>query len=121
MPGGSGSRHALQTEETVLRARAEPGSGPAAIPESHTEVEMPRMLVASSPVEIEAKAAAAELPREAHDVARRMFHDLTDRLGQAVIALAVPHEDWPHHPFYFRTPGREMSSLLDRLQARAHL
>ena len=66
---------------------------------------MPRMLVASSPVEIEAKAEEAELPREAHDVARRMFHDLTDRLGQAAIALEVPHEDWPNHRFYFGTPG----------------
>jgi hypothetical protein len=31
-------------------------------------------------------------------VARRMFHDLTDltdRLGQAAIALAVPHEAQP--------------------------
>jgi hypothetical protein len=82
---------------------------------------MPRMLVASSPVEIEAKAEAAELPREAHDVARRMFHDLTDRLGQAAIALAVPHEDWPNHRFYFGTPGGEMSALLDGLQARPDL
>jgi hypothetical protein len=121
MPDDSGSRHALQTEETVLLAQAEPGSGAAAIPESHKEVEMPRMLVASSPVEIEAKAEAAELPREAHDVARRMFHDLTDRLGQAAIALAVPHEDWPNHRFYFGTPGGEMSALLEGLQARPDL
>ena len=79
---------------------------------------MPRMLVASSPVEIEAKAEEAELPREAHDVARRMFHDLTDRLGKAAIALDVPHEDWPNHRFYFGTAGAEMAALLDGLRAR---
>jgi hypothetical protein len=79
---------------------------------------MPRMLVASSPVEIEAKADEAELPRDAHDVARRMFHDLTDRLGKAAIALDVPHEDWPSHRFYFGTESAEMTALLDGLRAR---
>jgi hypothetical protein len=76
------------------------------------------MLVASSPVEIEAKAEEAGLPPDAHDVAQRMFHDLTNQLGQAAIALAVPHEEWPNHRFYFGTLGAEMSALLDGLQAR---
>ena len=50
-----------------------------------------------------------------------MFHDLTDRLGQAIVALGVLHEDWPNHRFYFGTPGAEMSALLDGLGARADI
>ena len=79
---------------------------------------MPRMLVASSPVEIEAKAEAAGFSQDAHDTAQRMFHDLTDRLGQATVALSVLHEDWPNHRFYFGTKGTEMSALLDGLRSR---
>ena len=82
---------------------------------------MPRLLVAASPVEIEAKAEAAELSREAHDVALRLFHALTNRLGKAAIALEVQHEDWPNHRFYFGTAGAEMSALLDGLRARADI
>jgi hypothetical protein len=76
------------------------------------------MLVASSPVEIEAKAEEAGFSRDAHDIARRMFHDLTDRLGQATIALSVLHEDWPNHRFYFGTQGAEMSALIVGLRSR---
>ena len=79
---------------------------------------MPRMLVASSPVEIEAKTEAAGFSQEAHDTAQRMFHDLTDRLGQATVALGVLHEDWPNHRFYFGTQGAEMSALIDGLRSR---
>ena len=82
---------------------------------------MPRMLVASSPVEIEAKAEAAGFSRDAHDTAERMFHELTDRLGQATVALSVLHEDWPNHRFYFGTQGAEMSELLDGLRSRADI
>ena len=79
---------------------------------------MPKILVASSPVEIDAKADELELPKEACEVARGMFHGLTDRLGQAVIALEVQHKDWPEHRFFFGTAGREMSALLDGLRAQ---
>ena len=82
---------------------------------------MPRMLVASSPVEIEAKVEEAGFPREVHDIAVGMFYDLTNRLGQATIALNVPHQDWPNHRFYFGTEGSEMSALLDGLRARADI
>lgn len=82
---------------------------------------MPRLLVASSPVEIEAKAEEAGFPRDAHDTARLMFHDLTDRIGQATVALGVLHEDWPNHRFYFGTPGADMSALLDGLRRRADI
>jgi hypothetical protein len=82
---------------------------------------MSRMLVASSPVEIEAKAEEAKLPRDVHDIACRMFHELTNRLGQAAIALGLPHQDWPNHRFYFGISGSEMAALLDGLQARFDL
>ena len=82
---------------------------------------MPRLVVASSPVEIEAKADEAGLPREAHVVARQMFHDLTDRLGQAAIMLEVSHQDWPNHRFYFGTLDAEMSALLEGLRGRSDL
>ena len=80
---------------------------------------MPNILIASSPVEIDAKADAAELPREASEIARQMFHELTDRLGEAVIALEMQHKDWPKHRFYFGTDGTEMTELLNGLAAQS--
>jgi len=82
---------------------------------------MPRMLVAASPVEIEAKAEEAGMPETAHRVARRMFHDLTDRIARAAIARERQHEDWPNHRFYFGTVGQEMAALVDGLHARADI
>lgn len=82
---------------------------------------MPRMLVAASPVEIEARAEEAGLPEEARLAARRMFHDLTDRIAKATIARARQHEDWPNHRFYFGTPGAEMGALEDGLRRRVDL
>ena len=82
---------------------------------------MPQMLVASSPVEIEAKAEEAGLNQDAHDTAQRMFHELTDRLGRATVALSVLHEKWPNHRFYFGTQGAEMSALIDGLRSRPEI
>lgn len=82
---------------------------------------MPRMLVAASPVEIDARAEAAGLPEVAWEVARRMFHDLTDRIAQATIARERQHEDWPNHRFYFGTQGAEMGALEEGLRARPDL
>ena len=82
---------------------------------------MPRMVVASSPVEIEAKAEEAGFSQDAHDIAERMFHDLTNRLGQATVALSALHESWPNHRFYFGTQGAEMSALIDGLRSRPDL
>jgi hypothetical protein len=82
---------------------------------------MPRMLVASSPVEIETKVEEAGLSRHVHDVARRMFHDLTDALGRAAIVLNLPDKDWPNHRFYFGSVGGEMAALLSGLRARADM
>lgn len=82
---------------------------------------MSRILVAASPVEIEAKAEEAGLAEPAHTEARRMFHDLTDRIAQATIARERQHEDWPNHRFYFGTVGDEMASLVEGLRARADI
>lgn len=82
---------------------------------------MPRLLVAASPVEIEARAEEAGLPDEARLAARRMFHELTDRIARATIARARQHEDWPNHRFYFGTPGAEMGALEEGLRTRADL
>lgn len=81
---------------------------------------MPTLLIASSPVEIEAKADEAALPPAAHGPASRLFHILTDRLMQAAIALGLPHHDWPNHRFYFGTP-HNMGRLLNGLRNRADL
>jgi hypothetical protein len=82
---------------------------------------MPRMLVAASPVEIEAKAEEAGLPEPAHRMARRMFHELTDCIAQATIARERQHEDWPNHRFYFGTVGQEMAALVEGLEGRADI
>jgi hypothetical protein len=79
---------------------------------------MPRLLVASSPVEIEATGQELELPTEVLAIAMGMFHALTDRLARAVVALEVLREDWPNHRFYFGTDGGEMGALLDGLRTR---
>lgn len=82
---------------------------------------MPRMIVAASPVEIDARAEEAGLPQEAHLVARRMFHDLTDLIARATIARERQHEDWPNHRFYFGTDGAEMGALLEGLRSRGDI
>ena len=41
---------------------------------------MAQLMIAASPVEIEAKADEANLPQEARQVAPRLFRDLTSRL-----------------------------------------
>ncbi len=79
---------------------------------------MPRMLVASSPVEIEAKADEAGFAPHTHDIARRMFHDLSDRIAKEAIARERQHEEWPNRRFYFGTSGQEMSALVEGLRAR---
>ena len=79
------------------------------------------MLIASSPVEIEAKADEAGLPEAAHDAAMSLFHELTDRIGQAVVTLAISYEDWPKHRFYFAAEPAELDRLLAGLHGRADI
>ncbi len=79
------------------------------------------MLIASSPVEIEAEADQAGLPPAARDAARVLFHRLTDRLGQAVATLSVAHHNWPTHRFYFGTRSDSLAPLLAGLEARSDI
>jgi hypothetical protein len=85
------------------------------------EDDMPRMMVAASPVEIEAKAEEAGFAPEAHEAALHLFHVLTDRIAKAAIARETAHETWPNRRFYFGTPGAEMGALLEGLEARADI
>ena len=83
---------------------------------------MDRLLIASSPVEIEAKAGEAGLPQPAHDVALAMFHALTDRLGQAGRLQPGADTSWPSHRFYFGDDADEaIAALLEGLLARPDL
>ena len=78
-----------------------------------------RLLIASSPVEIEAKAEEAGLARAAHDLALSLFHDLTGRLGAAARALPGEAAHWPSHRFYFAEVGEpELAALVEGLAAR---
>ena len=78
-----------------------------------------RLLIASSPVEIEAGAEESGLPRAAHDLALALFHDLTGRLGHAARALPGGAAHWPSHRFYFAEAGEpELAVLLQGLAAR---
>ncbi len=81
---------------------------------------MDTLLIASSPVEIEAKSEAAGLPAPAHDIALALFHELTDRLGQAARRLPEADTSWPTLRFYFGGSDSEaMAALLDGLRQRA--
>ncbi len=77
------------------------------------------LLIASSPVEIEAKAQAGALPGEALTAALSLFHRLTDRVGHASRALDDAHSRWPTHRFYFAEGSdSEMAALLEGLRNR---
>ena len=80
---------------------------------------MDKLLIASSPVEIEAKAETAGLARPARDLALALFHGLTDRLGHAARSLPGQAAHWPSHRFYFaRDDEPEMAALLKGLEER---
>ena len=80
---------------------------------------MNRLLIASSPVEIEAKAEEAGLPQPAREAALFLFHALTRRIGEATRALHSGDESMPAHRFYFGESGdAELLSILDGLQKR---
>src|ERR1700712_2311470 len=79
---------------------------------------MDKLMVASSPVEIEAESEEAGLSRPQRDVALALFHNLTDRVGQAGRLL---HDDagFPLRRFYFGPSDHaEMASLLAGLRDR---
>jgi hypothetical protein len=77
------------------------------------------LLIASSPVEIEAKAQEAAWPRPAHDAALALFHELTDRIGHAARALEGAADSWPKHRFYFSDNNDpEITSVINGLRER---
>lgn len=80
---------------------------------------MDKLLTASSPVEIEAKAGEAGLSPVEHDLARTLFHELTNRLGQVARLLEGADTSWPEHRFYFSDSGNaELAALLEELRGR---
>lgn len=80
---------------------------------------MDHLLVASSPVEIEAKALEIGLKQPARDLALALFHDLTNRLGQAARSMPEADPDWPKQRFYFaESHDPEIAALLEGLQGR---
>jgi hypothetical protein len=77
------------------------------------------LLIASSPVEIEAKAEEAAWPDPARETALALFHELTDRLGHAARSLHGAADSWPKHRFYFgENEDPEIASLIQGLQDR---
>jgi hypothetical protein len=75
------------------------------------------MLIASSPVEIEAKADEAGLAPDARTAALHLFHDLTSRLELTSPALdAEGGDDWPRHRFYFGPSNGGITGLLEALR-----
>jgi hypothetical protein len=80
---------------------------------------MAGLMIAASPVEIEAKADEANLPQDARQAALRLFHDLTSRLELASIELdRADGEEWPRHRFYFGPEQGEVARLLDALRGQ---
>jgi hypothetical protein len=103
-----------------LTAGCNPGQrAPLLLDHQEGRMGMDKILVASSPVEIEAKAEAAGLPRAVHDLALALFHGLTDRLGRAARSLPGRAAHWPSHRFYFADAAEpEMTVLLQGLEHR---
>ena len=80
---------------------------------------MDRLLIASSPVEIEAKAGEAGLSPQAHDVALALFHELTDRLGQATRLMPGDETVFPSNRFYFAdSTSQDLAALIEGLRGR---
>ena len=77
---------------------------------------MADLLVAASPVEIQAEADEAALSPEARGAALHLFHALTARLGLADGGSA---EDWPAHRFFFGPADGPVGAVLDALRARS--
>ncbi len=78
---------------------------------------MSAMLIASSPVEIEARADQAALAADARAAALRLFHDLTSHLELTPPVLdAEGGEDWPRQRFYFGRADGEIRHLLAALR-----
>jgi hypothetical protein len=80
------------------------------------------LLIASSPVEIEARADSGALSPEGRAAALALFHSLTDRIGHALRHLHGDGTPWPTHRFYFGLEtSLEMKALIEGLQETADL
>ena len=76
---------------------------------------MSTLLVASSPVEIEAEADESGLDPLARGAALALFHDLTSRLELAAVELrGEGGTEWPNHRFLFG----HVEDVLAALRAR---
>ncbi len=110
-----------QTTRLILDSTGQGGALPhregAAI--APREKGMAEVLIASSPVEVAAKADEAGLPQEARDAAARLFHELTSRIG---LAAAAPDrhdgEEWPRHRFLFGPAGGDVGRLAKHLRGQ---
>lgn len=96
-----------------------PHGGTTATTPNGGERSMAETLIASSPVEIAAKADEAGLPQDARDAAARLFHELTSQLG---LAAAAPDrqdgEEWPRHRFLFGPANGDVGRLADHLRGQ---
>ncbi len=78
---------------------------------------MLELMIAASPVEIEAKADEAGLARDARVAALSLFHDLTSRLELAVLDLDQAGDaEWPRHRFYFGPERGEIRRVLNEIR-----
>ena len=76
---------------------------------------MAELLVAASPVEIQAEADEAGLAPDAREAALHLFHELTTRLG---VADGGSAEEWPSHRFFFGRQDGPIGGLLGALRTR---
>jgi hypothetical protein len=75
------------------------------------------LLIASSPVEIEAKADEAGLGEEFEERAIALFHDLTGDLDLLSLDLRKEQAaEWPNHRFYFGRMSGGIGKVLAALQ-----
>ena len=80
---------------------------------------MTQLLIAASPVEIEAKADELGMEPDARDAAARLFHELTSQLELSSFRLrADGGQEWPNHLFLFGPTEGRIAGIRDSLAAR---
>ena len=82
-------------------------------------MDMTDLLIASSPVEIEAKVEEAGLGKEAEAQALSVFHELASDLELLSLDLRKECQaEWPKHRFYFGPASGGIAQALAVLQGR---
>lgn len=108
-----------ETARLILGSTGQGGALPRVADPGKGEKVMAGMLIASSPVEIAAKADEAGMPQKARDAAARLFHELTSRIG---LAAAAPDrddgEEWPRHRFLFGPVDGDVGRLAEHLRSQ---